>query len=55
MDELESDELEAALLEAGDDVANESTLDTVGLQTPDTPSHSDQFLFFVLDVTMLKE
>ena len=32
MNELEGDELEATLLEASDDVANESTLDTVGLQ-----------------------
>lgn len=32
VDELEGDELEATLLEASDDVANESTLDTVGLQ-----------------------
>ena len=32
MDELEGDQLEAALLEAADDVADESALDTVGLQ-----------------------
>ncbi len=31
MDELEGNELEAPLLEAAEDVANESTLDTVGL------------------------
>ena len=31
MDELEGDELEATLLEAADDVADESALDTVGL------------------------
>ena len=33
MNELEGDELEATLLEAADDVADESTLDTVGLDT----------------------
>jgi len=33
VDELESDELEAALLEAGDDVSDESALDAVGLFT----------------------
>ena len=32
MDELEGDQLEAALLEAADDVADESALDTVRLQ-----------------------
>lgn len=31
MDELESNELEAARLKAGDDVSNEPALDTVGL------------------------
>ena len=31
VDELEGNELEATLLEAADDVADESTLDTVGL------------------------
>ena len=31
VDELESNELEATLLEAADDVTDESTLDTVGL------------------------
>jgi len=31
MDELEGDELEATLLEALDDLSNESTLDAVGL------------------------
>ena len=31
VNELEGDELEATLLEAADDVADESTLDTVGL------------------------
>ena len=31
MNELEGDELEATLLEAADDVADESTLDTIGL------------------------
>ena len=31
MDKLEGDELEATLLEAADDVANESALDTVRL------------------------
>ena len=32
VDELEGNELEPTLLEAADDVANESTLDTVGLK-----------------------
>jgi hypothetical protein len=32
MDKLESNELKATILEAGDDLADESTLDTVGLQ-----------------------
>ena len=32
MDELEGNKLEAALLEAANDVADESTLDTVGLE-----------------------
>ena len=32
MDELKGDQLEAALLEAADDVADESALDTVRLQ-----------------------
>lgn len=32
MNELESSNLEAALLETADDRANESTLDTVGLE-----------------------
>ena len=32
VDELEGNELEATLLEAADDVADESALDTVGLQ-----------------------
>jgi hypothetical protein len=32
MDELESDELEAALLEAADDVADKTALDAVGLE-----------------------
>ena len=31
LDKLHRNELEAALLKAGDDRANESTLDTVGL------------------------
>lgn len=31
VDELESNELEAARLKAGDDVSNEPALDTVGL------------------------
>ena len=31
VDELERGELEAALLEAGDDVADDATLDAVGL------------------------
>ena len=31
VNELEGDELEATLLEAADDVADEATLDTVGL------------------------
>lgn len=31
MDELEGNELKPALLETADDIANESTLDTVGL------------------------
>jgi hypothetical protein len=31
VDELQSDELEAALFETVDDVANEPSLDTVGL------------------------
>ena len=31
VNELEGDELEATLLEAADDVTDESTLDTVGL------------------------
>lgn len=35
VNELESLELEATLLEAADDVANESTLDTVGLASRD--------------------
>ena len=33
MDELEGDEFESTLLEAGDDVANQTSLDTVGLRT----------------------
>ena len=32
VDELQSGELEAALLEAADDVADDATLDAVGLQ-----------------------
>ena len=32
MDELESDELKTTLLEATDDVANETSLDTIGLR-----------------------
>ena len=35
VDELESNELEAALLETADDVANEPALDAVGLQRRD--------------------
>lgn len=35
VNELESLELEATLLEAADDVANEPTLDTVGLASRD--------------------
>lgn len=35
VNELESLKLEATLLEAADDVANESTLDTVGLASRD--------------------
>ena len=35
VNELERDELEAALLEAADDVADEATLDAVGLQGRD--------------------
>ena len=31
VDELEGDELEAALLEAGDDVADDAALDAIGL------------------------
>jgi hypothetical protein len=31
VDKLQSNEFEATLLEAGDDLADESTLDTVGL------------------------
>ena len=34
MDELESDEFEAALLEAADDVSDETALDAVGLNGP---------------------
>lgn len=33
MDKLESNEFEAALLEAADDVADKAALDTVGLQS----------------------
>lgn len=33
VNKLQSNELEATLLEAGDDLADESTLDTVGLQS----------------------
>ena len=35
VNELERDELEAALLEAADDVADEATLDAVGLEGRD--------------------
>ena len=32
LDELQSEELEATLFESADDIANESPLDTVGLE-----------------------
>jgi len=40
MDELESDELEATLLEALDDLSNETALDAVGLYAK-TSQHCD--------------
>ena len=38
VDQLQGNELEATLFKAGDDLANESTLDTIGLDDEDEVS-----------------
>jgi hypothetical protein len=42
VDELESDDFEAALLEAADDVSDETALDAVGLMRPIRSSFSQR-------------